>query len=166
MLKVLQPPVPSDGSVEGGSGVHQWAWVGATATVVTLLAGSATVVAAVLNLWFRQRAIGYDDLVTFNGTYSFLRTGLMAMPVNPSGGSRVAVFALPPTHYFILAALMWMTHLPVEAADILPVLGWVALSTLAVVLAGRSLQWKLGALAGLYAGARPVGSPAVHSSRR
>jgi len=141
-------PSMAEASPEAQGFTRHW-W---PATLVAVAGAVGVLGAAVYNLWFFERMPGYDDLVLDNATYLFLHAGRMAFPVNPFRGSRHALFGLPPTLAFILAALMWLTHMTAEAADVLPILAWVALGSLAIVLARWSLPWKLGALGGLYAG--------------
>ncbi len=121
-------------------------WVGAAAATATLCT-------AFLTLWFFERnPWGFDDLGLFNAAYLFARSGTVGLPTAPYGGTLHSMYALPPTHYFILGLLMLMTRLPAEAAAVIPIVCWMALGALAVVVARWELPWKLGALAGLYAG--------------
>ncbi|MDA8184223.1 MAG: hypothetical protein M0035_07350, partial [Actinomycetota bacterium] len=113
----------------------------------------AVAAASLARLWFNTNLPLVDDLNQFSAIYEWIHRHSLAMPVYPHyPGSRAIVTRLPATHYFIVASLMELTHLPVEAAAILPVITWVALGLLAVLAARWSLPLRIGAALGIYGG--------------
>jgi hypothetical protein len=121
-------------------------------SALSLLPALAVVAAAVVSLWFVERRLSFDELGLSNAIYTFLRTGSMTYPVYPTDGARDAMFVHPPTHYFLVAELMHLTGLSMEASGLVIVLFWLTLGAILLVTGRFGTPWKLGGLAGLYAG--------------
>jgi hypothetical protein len=107
------------------------------------------VIWAVVTLWFAEREPTFDEQALFNPIYVFLKTGHMSYPVYPTANSASGMFVHPPTHYFLIAVLMWISGLPVMAAAIVPVLLWLSIAALVLTTARFSAAAKVALLVGL-----------------
>jgi hypothetical protein len=124
-------------------------WLGRARFWLPIVAGVTFVIWAVVTLWFVEREPSFDEQVLFNPIYLFLETGHMAYPVYSTANSDTEMFVHPPTHYFVVAVVMWLTRLPVMAAAIVPVLLWLSIAALVLVTARFTAAAKLALLVGL-----------------
>jgi len=113
--------------------------------------GAAVFVAifATFQFWFRDREPQLDDLGLFNAIYTYMKTGSMGYPVY---GMPDEMVVHPPTQYFIVAQLMRLTNLPVEAAVIVLLLTGLCVALLAIAIVPWTLTTRISFIFGLSAG--------------
>lgn len=120
-----------------------------TAPALPWVVAVAVVLGAWFTLWFHEYEPDLDAMGLFNAAYTALKTGHTTYPIYAYPGEMVVH---PPTHYWILAQILRITGLSVQAGALIPVMFWVAVAALVTASSRWRASVKIGVLFAIWLG--------------